>query len=193
MNNLDLLKFIVATVDNIDFLQRHSMVYCGDQGRSWHGTTVQVMQPNNMTKVTLLSDAGEESSAQHSSLVVSAETSGAGFSAIAGDHPSALPGGVLSGTHAGAGFSAIAGGHPSALPGGVLSGTHAGAGFSAIAGDHPSALPVVLSSSVLQGAHAGGQTSGSVLLGALAGDHPSAVPGGILSSAHAGGVQLAFV
>ena len=71
LNHLDLLKFIVATVDNIDFLQRHSMVYCGDQGRSWHGTSVQVMQPNNMTKVL---DAGEKSSAQHSSLVVSADT-----------------------------------------------------------------------------------------------------------------------
>ena len=76
---------------------------------------------------------------------------GAGFSAIAGDHPSALPGGVLSGAHADAISSAIAGDHPSALPGAFLSGAHAGAISSAIAGDHPSALP----GGVLSGAHAG--------------------------------------
>ena len=117
LNHLDLLKFIVATVDNIDFLQRHSMVYCGDQGRSWHGTAVQVMQPNNMTKV---SDAGEESSAQHSSLVVSADTSahaGAGSSAIAGEHPSVLPGGILSSAHAGG--IPLVGDHRSTLAGGT--------------------------------------------------------------------------
>ena len=43
--DLDLAKFTVVTVDNIDFLQRHAMVYCGDQSRSWHGTSLQVVQP----------------------------------------------------------------------------------------------------------------------------------------------------
>ena len=77
---------------------------------------MQVMQPNNMTKV---SDAGEESSAQHSSLVVSADTSahaGAGSSAIAGEHPSALPGSILSSAHAGGVPLALVGDHRSTIP-----------------------------------------------------------------------------
>ena len=45
--------FTVATVDNIDFLQSNAAVSAGSQHWSWHGTSVQVVQPQSVLKVLL--------------------------------------------------------------------------------------------------------------------------------------------
>ena len=38
-------SFTVASVDNIDYVHSYARVYCGKQQSSWHGTTIQIVQP----------------------------------------------------------------------------------------------------------------------------------------------------
>lgn len=41
--------FTVASADNIDFVHSYARIYCGKQQSSWHGTTVQLVQPQPST------------------------------------------------------------------------------------------------------------------------------------------------
>ena len=50
LKGLDTRTFTVATTDTIDFLQSHASVYAGSQYCSWHGTSVQVIQPEQRLK-----------------------------------------------------------------------------------------------------------------------------------------------
>ena len=43
--------FTVASTDNVDFLQSSATAYSGDQHRSWHATSIQLVQPMPDTAV----------------------------------------------------------------------------------------------------------------------------------------------
>ena len=44
-------SFTAVSTDNLDFIHKYSRVYSGNQGCSWHGTTVQIVQPKPTTLV----------------------------------------------------------------------------------------------------------------------------------------------
>ena len=43
--------FTIASADNLDFIHSYARIYCGNQNSSWHGTTVQLVQPQPSTLV----------------------------------------------------------------------------------------------------------------------------------------------
>lgn len=44
--------FMVASADNMDYIHRYARVFCGKQQSSWHGTTVQIAQPQPSIQTT---------------------------------------------------------------------------------------------------------------------------------------------
>ncbi len=54
--------FMIASADNIDYVHHYARVYCGKQQSSWHGTTVQIVQPKPSTLTTSTDFRGGEAS-----------------------------------------------------------------------------------------------------------------------------------
>ena len=55
----------VISTDNIDFLHSYAQVFCGKQTSSWHGTTVQAVQPIVTNDLGSPMNMGEEISTAH--------------------------------------------------------------------------------------------------------------------------------
>ena len=53
--------FTVASVDNFNILQTHSAIYHGTDQRGFHGTTIQLVQPNPEFIITSFSDISHPS------------------------------------------------------------------------------------------------------------------------------------
>ena len=59
---------IPSNVSSADILQCHASVYCGDQKRSYHGTTLQVVQPDPQLYIGVSQNAGLSGSIQSQNL-----------------------------------------------------------------------------------------------------------------------------
>ena len=44
-------SFMIASADNLDYIHKYARAYSGKQGLSWHGTTVQIVQPKPQTLI----------------------------------------------------------------------------------------------------------------------------------------------
>ena len=53
--------FMLVSADNLDYIHSYARIYCGNQQSSWHGTTVQLVQPQPSTLVEVPVHQPEES------------------------------------------------------------------------------------------------------------------------------------
>lgn len=94
LNVLDGKSLTVATTDNIDFLQSHASVYSGSQHRSWHATSVEVVQPRPSLKTMVVQPNTEVATMDMSPLRPSTSaivpTPHCNPTVISRDHPVAL-------------------------------------------------------------------------------------------------------
>ena len=54
----------IVSADNIDFLHSYTQVFCGNQTSSWHGTTVQAVQPKPSLHIDRIGSLAETTNAQ---------------------------------------------------------------------------------------------------------------------------------
>ena len=54
--HIDEKALSIVSIDNLDILQPHAFVSCTDAIRSWHGTSVQCMQPLPLTGILKAGD-----------------------------------------------------------------------------------------------------------------------------------------
>ena len=69
--------FTIASTDDLDFVHSHARVYCGKQQSSWHGKTIQIVQPQpsklvNTSQEKLVVTDGE--AATHAEATTSSNT-----------------------------------------------------------------------------------------------------------------------
>ena len=53
--------FLLASADNLDYIHSYARIYCSNQQNSWHGTTVQLVQPQPSTLVDVSVQQPEKS------------------------------------------------------------------------------------------------------------------------------------
>ena len=69
---------MVASADNLDFIHSYARVYCSNQQSSWHGTTVQLVQPQPSKLVDSISvqppQPGRETTSTHAQMTTNTST-----------------------------------------------------------------------------------------------------------------------
>ena len=73
LKDLPQSAFTVSSTDNVDVDQPNTAVYAGCQQRSWHGTSVQVVQPHPQSLKVPSESEGSSSTPEHSPMGLSSQ------------------------------------------------------------------------------------------------------------------------